>query len=161
MGKRTLFTMMVVLLAVSANVFAEESTVRFTSHNGLTTETALPDGRKAVVFHYYQLFVSDKADDPLNNTAGDCVVKLIFSKEGKTRSGSGVCFPKDVSGDGTTAWWKVDEAGTAKCPDLCGNFGYVEGYGKFKGVTGGGTWVRTHLFGDGSMGTARSTFTRK
>jgi hypothetical protein len=161
MSRRILFITMVVLLAASAVALAGESTGRFTSHTGLTTETVLPDGGKAVVIHYYQLYVSDKADDPMNDTAGDCVGKLILSKEGKTISGSGVCFAKDVSGDGTSLWWKVDEAGTARCPDLCGSFGYVDAYGKFKGVTGGGTWVRTHLFGDGTNGTYKSTYTRK
>lgn len=71
MSRRILFITMVVLLAASAAALAGESTGRFTSHTGLTTETVLPDGGKAIVFHYYQLFVSDKADDPMNDTAGD------------------------------------------------------------------------------------------
>jgi len=130
----------------------------FAYHNGLTNETRLPDGRKAIAMHYYVLCVSDQADDPINNTAGDCLVNLIVSKEAKTLSGSGICFPKDVHGDGASLWWKIDAAGTADCPDQCGSYGYVDGYGRFKGVTGTGTWVRTQLFSDGAMGTIKGTY---
>ena len=45
-------------------------------------------------------------------------------------------------------------------PELFGSFGYVEGYGKLKGTKGGGTWVRTNVFAEGSMGTFKSSYTR-
>lgn len=159
MQTRNLIAAAALSLACSAGAMAQQATGLFASHNGLTTETKLPDGRKEIVAHYYILFVSNKPEDPLNNTAGDCVVNMIQSADAKTLSGSGVCFPKDVHGDGASLWWKIEESGTVRCPDQCGTFGYVDGYGRFKGVTGTGSWVRTHLFNDGSMGTITSTFT--
>jgi hypothetical protein len=69
---------------------------------------------------------------------------------------------EDASGDGLSFWWKIDEAGTAKCPDICGSYGFVDGNGKFKRVTSSGTWVRTHVFGeDGSSGTFKGTYMMK
>lgn len=44
---------------------------------------------------------------------------------------------------------------------MCGSFGSVDGFGKFKGLTHSGTWVRTHLFSDGGIGTYKITYTRK
>lgn len=161
MRKRNLLVMLCVLLVASVGAYAAESMGRFTNHIVDTMETELPDGRKAVVLHYYQLLTSDKADDPLNNTASDCVGKLILSKDGKTLSGSGSCFSRDVDGDGMSRWWKVDEAGTTKCPDLCGSFGSFDAFGKYKGMTSSGTWVRTHVFTDGAIGTFKQTYMKK
>ena len=160
MKKRIVSVTATVLLAVSFGAAAGEATGYYTTHDGKSVESTLPDGRKIVVSHYYQLAKSDKADDPINNTESNCVGKVVLSKDGEVLSGSGSCFSQDPSGDGSLWWWKVDEAGTAKCPDLCGSFGYVEGYGKLKGTKGGGTWVRTNVFAEGSMGTFKSSYTR-
>ncbi len=84
---------------------------------------------------------------------------MAQSRDAKILSGSGVCYPKDVHGDGTSLRWKIEQAATATCPDQCGSFSYLDGYGRFKGITGTGTWVRTHLFSDGAMGTIASTYT--
>jgi hypothetical protein len=159
--KNTILLTMTALMAVPAGAIAGNSVLRFTNHFYKKIETTLPDGRKAVALQYYSTNTSDKADDPMNNTAGDCVGQLILSKEGKTLAGSGNCVAQNVSGDGMTLWWKVDEAGTAKCPDLCGSFGTVDAYGKLKGMTSSGTWVTTHVFAEGSLGILKSTYTMK
>jgi hypothetical protein len=161
MNKRILFTSVVALLTASASAFAGESTGRWLNHIEKTAETALPDGRKAIQIYFYQSIAADKADDPLANTAGDAVGRLIYSKEGKLLSGSGMVFFKDASGDGFTRWWKLDEAGTAACPDACGSSGAMDGFGKFKGYTDHGTWVRTNNLPDSASGTYKITYTMK
>jgi hypothetical protein len=148
------------LLVLSAAASAGDSTGFYTTHSGKSTETVLPDGHKIVVSHYYQLAKSDKADDPINGTESDCVGRFLLDGDGKMLSGSGSCFSDNTSGDGSFWWWKVDEIGTAKCPDTCGSFGYVDGFGRLKGVTGGGTWVRTDLTANGSIGTYKSKYSR-
>ncbi len=148
------------LLVLSAAASAGESTGYYTTHAGKSTETVLPDGHKLVVSQYYQLAKSDKADDPINGTESDCVGYFLLDRDGKMLSGSGSCFSHNTSGDGSSWWWKVDEIGTAKCPDACGSFGYVDGFGKLKGVTGSGTWVRTDLTANGSFGTYKSKYSR-
>lgn len=161
MKLRNVFVVMIVLLAASVAAFAGDANGRFANHDTKVTQTVLADGRTVVSFDYYELWITDNADDPIANSKGDCAGRMILSKEGATLSGSGVCFTTNLSGDGTTLWWKVDEAGTSRCPDICGSWAYVNGYGKLKGVTGSGTWVRTVLFSDGSLGTYKGTYTKK
>jgi hypothetical protein len=148
------------LLAVSATASAGESTGNYSTYTGKEQVTTLADGRKIVLSHYYQLSRSDKADDPINGMDSDCIGRFLLDKDGKMVSGSGSCFSHNDSGDGSFWWWKMDETGTAKCPDACGSFGYVDGFGKLKGVTGGGTWVRTDVMAKGSMGTYKSSYKR-
>jgi len=150
----------VALLAVSATASAGESSGWYTTTDGKQDVTELPDGRKIVVSHYYQLSRSDNADDPINGMDSDCIGQFLIGKDGKMLSGSGSCFSHNGKGDGSSWWWKVDEMGTAKCPDACGSFGYVNGFGKLKGISGGGNWVRTDLMSRGSMGTYKSKFKR-
>ncbi len=158
MGKRILLLLSGALLAVS--VLAGESKGRYFEHLTSQTETALADGRTAVIFTAKQYAISDKADDPFNNISADCVGRMILSKAGEVLSGSGMCFVKDVSGDGVNHAWKVEEVGTSTCPDICGSWRMVDSFGKFKGTTGSGTFTRTHVFSDGVMGSYTSTYKR-
>ena len=148
------------LLAVSATASAGESTGIYTTHSGKSTETALPGGRTLVLSEYYQLAKSDKADDPINGTESDCVGQFLMGSDGKMISASGTCFSHNGKGDGSSWWWKMDETGTSKCPDACGSFGYIDGFGKLKGVSGGGTWERTDVMPKGSFGTFKSKYKR-
>jgi hypothetical protein len=160
MNKPGLWLAAAALLAMSTTVSAGESTGYYTTTSGKEDVTTLPDGRMIVVSHYYQLSKSDKADDPINGMDSDCIGHFLIGKDGKMLSGSGSCVSHNGQGDGSSWWWKVDEMGTAKCPDACGSFGYVEGFGKLKGVTGGGTWVRTDVMARGSMGTYKLKYKR-
>lgn len=150
-----------VLLAASTNALAADSTGRYFEHTTSETETTLPDGRTALVYSAKQHSISDKADDPFNEASSDCFGRIILSKDGDVLSGSGMCFTKDVSGDGLNHAWKVEAVGTAECPGMCGSFRIVDAYGKFEGTTGSGTWTRTHEFSDGTAGTYKSTYTRE
>lgn len=160
MNKPGLWLAAAALLAMSTTVSAGESTGYYTTHSGKSTETALPDGRKLVVSHYFQLAKSDKADDPINGSESDCVGQFLMDRDGKMLSAHGSCFSHNGKGDGSFWWWKMDETGTANCPDACGSFGYVDGFGKLKGVSGGGTWVRTDVTPNGSFGTFKSKYSR-
>jgi hypothetical protein len=157
MHKRNVCVAAAALLAVSVGASADDTTGYYTTHNVKMTETKLADGHRAVVFHYYQVGSSTQADDPFSNTESNCIGRIVLSKEGKLLSGNGYCFAQDASGNGGSWSWKMDEFGTAKCPDVCGTFGWIEGYGSLKGASGGGTWVRTHLFSEGSLGTYKYT----
>lgn len=161
MRKRIFFLVPAALLTMSANVLATDSTGRYFEFVTSEAETVLADGRTVVIFNAKQQAVSDKANDPFNNVSGDCTGRMVLSSKGEVMSGSGMCFIKDVSGDGLNHSWKVEETGTEACPDLCGSWQIVDAYGKFEGTTGGGTWSRTHVFSDGAMGSYTSTFTRK
>lgn len=161
MRRTGLPVILAVLLAASAGAYAADVSGHFANHDTQTMVTELPDGGKAVIFHYYELWIADTAEDPLGDAAGDCVGRMILDKEGAPTTGSGICFTRTTGGDGSTLWWKVDEAGTTRCKDICGSWGYIEGFGKYKGVTGSGTWIRTTLFSDGSLGSYKGTVTRK
>jgi hypothetical protein len=160
MKKSVLWLAAAALLAVSATASAGEAEGFYATHSGKAHETALPDGSKVVVSHYYQLTKSNSADDPISGMDSDCIGRFLLGKDGKMVSGSGSCFSQNGKGDGSFWWWKVDEVGTATCPDACGSFGYVDGFGKLKGVTGGGTWVRTDVTPNGGIGTYKSKYTR-
>lgn len=161
MEKRTLILASSLLLAASANVFAEESKGRYFENTVSERETTLPNGTTVVVFNTKQHAISDKPSDPFNNVLGDCMGRMILSAEGNMLSGSGMCFLLDHDGDGLNQAWIFEEAGTSACPDMCGSWRIVDGFGKFKGTTGSGTWARTHVFADGTMGTYESTYTLK
>lgn len=146
------------LLAASAAAGAAGASGHYYNQLTSETKTTLPNGNTAILSHFSQITVTDNANDPMDHLAGSCSGQTIVSKEGKTLSSSGICFLKDTQGNSLTNWWKLDEDGTANCPDGCGNHGILSGTGKFKGLTGGGTWKRTYTFGDvASSGTFTQT----
>lgn len=161
MQKRTLVLISSLLLAASANVFAEEAEGRYFENTVSEKVTTLPNGTTIVVFNTKQHAISNKSSDPFNNALGDCMGRLIVSAEGNVLSGSGMCFLLDYEGDGLNQAWTFEEAGTSTCPDMCGSWRIVDGFGKFEGATGSGTWVRTHVFADGTMGTYESSYALK
>jgi hypothetical protein len=148
------------LLGASGNLLAAESTGRYFENLTSESTTMLADGRTVVLFTTKQHAISDQADDPFHEVTADCTGRLVYSKDGAVLSGSGMCFVKDADGDGVNQAWKVEAAGTADCPGLCGSFRIIDAYGKFKGTTASGTWKRTHVFADGTAGTFKSSYTR-
>ncbi len=157
----TLPAITLALLAASSAASAAQATAHFYTHTISQTRTTLPNGNTSVLTRYYIHVVPDNADDPMGQRAGNCMGESIVAGDGKEIAASGICFTRDPAGNSVSHWWKMDEAGTAKCPHVCGHYGFLPGTGsgKFKGVTGGGTFVRTLAFGDeGSSGTARGTY---
>lgn len=151
------------VLAASAAASAASTSGHFYTHTTSRTKTVLPNGNTSVRWDYYILQVTDNASDPLNNTAGHCTGNAILDKQGKDLAASGICFFKDEAGDSLPLTWTMDEAGTAKCPFGCGHVTILPGTGKFKGMTGRGTFDQTHLFGDheGSSGTLKINYNNR
>jgi hypothetical protein len=151
----------ILLIMAAPAVFGGDSgtaTGRFATHTMSTDSTELPDGGRVDVAHYYQITFSDQAGHPLDNTNANCVGMYVFSMDGSVASASGTCFGADVGGNMTSFWWRLEEAGTASCPGMCGSWGYFDGTGKFKGITGSGTFRQTTMFPEGSTGTWKGSF---
>lgn len=157
-------TTLMVLLAGPTALLAQQSSAvkgRYGTRTTASQTTQMPDGRTVEVNHYHQVTFADDASHPLNNQTADCIGQFLMSAEGNPVSASGSCYGKDADGDGVSYWWRMREAGTAACPNLCGSFGYFSGYGKFKGITGGGTWQVTAPFPEGSLGTWEGSYSIK
>jgi hypothetical protein len=147
------------LLSATAVAAAAQTSGHYYNHTTSVDRIALPNGNTAVQTRFFEMIVTDSVNDPTNHLAGSCSAQTIVSKDGKTLSASGICFMKDSDGDSLPHWFKFGETGTASCPEQCGSFGFMPGTGKFKGITGSGTWKRTHAFGDAaSSGTFTQTY---
>lgn len=156
------FAITLAVLATSAAASAAGTSGHYYTHTTSRTRTVLPNGNTSVRWNYYILQATDNASDPMNNTAGHCTGNAILDKQGKQVAASGICFYKDEDGNSMPLSWTMDEAGTTKCPYGCGHYTLLPGTGKFKGMTGGGTFDQTHLFGDheGSSGTFKGTYSK-
>jgi hypothetical protein len=147
------------LLALSAGAFAADTAGTYMTFNRSVSESAMPDGNRARVMHYYHAGTSDKADSPFAGKTSECIGRMIVSSAGKVVSGSGFCFAQDAAGNGGSWSWKVEEAGTGKCPSICGTFKWMEGYGNARKATASGAWRQTHSSKDGAIGTYTVTYT--
>ncbi len=142
-------------LCIPLTAYAQKSgsaTGRYSTFTISQDMEELPDGTTTMNMYYHQAAFSDKPGHPIDNTTANCVGLLRLHADGTFASGSGSCFSTDAEGNGASFWWRATDAGTTSCPDLCGAWGYFAGYGKFAGITGEGTWTRTSLFTDGSIG---------
>ena len=140
------------LFAVPALGLAQSTSGRYATHDGEMKAEQMPDGSSVVLVRYTQSSFADDDSDPLGNTSSDCWGRLHMSADGDMQAANGVCVAFDGSGDSATSWWRLDESGTSDCPDMCGSWGYFDGTGKFDGIEGSGTWMRTTLFPNGSAG---------
>jgi len=147
------------LLSSSAGAFAGDTSGTFMTFNRSMSESALPDGGHARLLHYYQAGTSEKADSPFAGRTSECVGRMIVSSAGKVIAGNGFCFAQDAAGNGGSWTWNVTEAGTQKCPGVCGTFKWAEGYGNAKRVTASGVWKQTYAGKDGGIGTYTLTYT--
>ncbi len=141
------------LLTLSAGASAGDASGVYMTFIRSFGESALPDGTRARLMHYHQAVTSDKADSPVAGKTSECVGRMIVSSAGKVVSGNGFCFSDDAAGNGASWSWQVEEAGTPKCPQICGTFKWLEGYGNRKGATVTGTWTQTQASRDGGVGT--------
>ena len=147
------------LLTVSAGAFAGETAGTYMTFVRSVTESQLPDGNRARVMHYYHAGTSEKADSPFAGRTSECVGRMIVSSAGKVVSGSGFCFAQDAAGNGGSWTWKVTEARTQKCPEVCGTFKWAESFGNTKVVTASGAWRQTYAGAAGGVGTYTLTYT--
>lgn len=149
----------IVLLTLSAAAFAGDTAGTYMTFNRSMSESKLPDGSRARLMHYYHAGTSEKADSPFAGKTSECVGRMIVSSAGKVVSGSGYCFAQDAAGNGGSWTWTVTEAGTEKCPSVCGTFKWADGFGSTKNVSASGTWRQTHSSSDGGIGVYAVTYT--
>lgn len=154
--RRFLFrTLSVFVLASPSSLLAQSGTSEghYSSHTVSEDATEMADGSLAVMFRAVQTTFADDADHPLHNQRADCTGVLRIAADGSDTSGSGACFSADADQDGVSYWWVVEDGGTEACPGLCGSFSYFGGYGKYEGMTGGGSWHRLAIIDDLGVGT--------
>jgi hypothetical protein len=145
------------LLAIPAYGLAQEASGRYATANGQEMTQELPDGSKIQISHYTQISFANDSNHPLDNMSSDCVGRFHMAANDTLVTGDGMCTGFDAQGNSATFWWRVDQANTSDCPDLCGSWGYFNGTGKFKGIEGSGTWARDTMFQNGSSGTWKGT----
>lgn len=150
---RTSWLIGISLLTLAAGANAGETSGVYMTFVRSFSDTPMADGTHARVIHYHQATTSDKADSPLAGKTSECVGRMIVSSAGKVVSGHGFCFSDDGAGNGASWSWRVEEAGTPKCPQMCGTFKWLEGYGNTKSATAAGTFMQTQAGKDGGVGT--------
>jgi hypothetical protein len=152
----------IVMLAVPvASVLAQMSgsaSGRYSTYTVSQDLQEMEDGSGVILTHYHQKTFADDKGHPMDDMSSMCVGTLKVNTEGRVDSGYGSCFQETSDGDGVGMWWRMTHGGTADCPDICGEWGYYAGDGKFAGIEGGGTWQRTTLFADGSSGSWEGSY---
>ena len=149
------------LLAGPAALFAQSGSGegRYGTRTFASETTELPDGRTLTTNHFHQVTFADDPSHVMNDLIGDCVGQFLASPDGNPLGANGICFNKDINGDGVSWWWRQEASGTADCPHICGVFGFLDGSGKFDGITGEGTWQVTAPFDLGGVGAWQITYT--
>jgi len=147
------------LLTVTGGALAAESSGTYMTFVRSVGESALLDGNRARVMHYYQAGTSEQAGNPFAGRTSECIGRMIVSSAGKVVAGAGFCFMQDAAGNGGSWTWKVTEVGTDKCPTVCGTFNWAEGYGSVRNATATGAWRQTYASKDGGVGTYTVTYT--
>lgn len=103
---------------------------------------------------------ADDPDSPFNNMTGRCWGSVVFenTNDEEAVSAAGGCHFMDADGSGYYQWWTWEEAGTADCPIRCGRYNDYNGYGRFRGMSGSGTWnLEALLPGESVMGRSVGT----
>lgn len=154
----TKWTIGAALLTLSAGAVAGDATGTYMTFVRSASETSLPDGNRARVMHFYHAGTSDQATSPFAGRTSECVGRMILTSAGKVVSGSGYCFAQDAKGGGGAWTWKVEQAGTDKCPTVCGMLTWLESYGNAGKAPARGTWRQTGSSTEGSIGTYTVTF---
>lgn len=147
------------LLILSAGAFAGESAGSYMTFVRAASESTLPDGSRSRLIHYYHAGVDQKGDSPFAGKTSECVGRMILSSAGRVIAGSGFCFAQDATGNGGSWTWKVTDAATENCPQVCGTFQWAEGYGNTKGASASGVWRQTYGGKDGGTGTYTVKYT--
>jgi hypothetical protein len=154
-----LTAVLAILLFVPGALLAQTSGQgRYATFNDDVDEMEMPDGGTMVLMHYRETVFADASDNPLDGLPADCVGQFLSGPDGGMRAASGTCFGHDGKGNGVSYWFRMDAAGTADCPDMCGSYGYFAGYGKYAGIRGQGTWRRESTTATGGHGSWKGTY---
>lgn len=124
-------------------------------------EMEMPGGGTMALLHYRQMVFATQGSSPADGLPTECVGQFVSGADGKTTAANGTCFGDDGAGNGLSYWFRMDAAGTADCPDMCGTFAYFAGYGKFAGITGEGTWRRAVTTPTSGHGTWKASYAVK
>jgi len=153
MRTSTLFTALLLMAAVPVVSLGQTADGRYATHNGHEMSEEMPDGSTVQMQHYTQITFANDRSHPMDNVSSDCMGRFHIAADGGLISAGGTCTGSDAEGNSSTFWWRADKVMTDDCADLCGSWGYFNGTGKFKGIQGGGTWIRSTQFANGSSGT--------
>ncbi len=91
----------------------------------------LADGRTVVRSGSKGIILSDDESIPFHLAGESCGGTTIISADGTRTWGSGYCDAIDKDGDAWWIWWRIEGDGST--------WGFLEGTGKYEGITGGGT----------------------
>lgn len=152
---------LVLVLFSSTPLLAQEISGHYVTTAAKSDTTTLADGSTLVHGQYPQVIFTNSGMGPFGNAQNYCSSWMHMAAGATEAAGSdfaGNCFGLDGDGDVYWLWWRLDQAGTAACSTMCGSWGVYKGTGKYKAMTGGGTWKMTTQFPDGSN---RGTFTYK
>ncbi len=131
-------------LVAPTTVLAQETITfsgRYTIGPVSWEEREIPGGRTIRTATFTKIFLTDDTTNPFNNMTADCVGTGVVSDEDTLIAGGGFCFLTGTDGDGCWMWYRSD-----------GSHGIYNGFGKFEGLTGGGTFEVVALFSDGERG---------
>lgn len=104
-----------------------------------TNQVRSPDGRIMQQFRDSGVVVGD-AGDPMNGTWQTCYGTYATVAGGEIRTISAYCDGHDDDGD---VYWLTWDGGESSGP-----WRFTGGTGKFRGISGGGTWRDHRLAGD-------------
>lgn len=97
------------------------------------TTTALADGRSRVDATIDGYVLTDDPSHPVHLAAQDCASTNLVAADGTIERSAGYCASRDADGDMFWIWfWNGGDGG---------EWGIINGTGKFEGMTGGGTSV--------------------
>lgn len=133
------------LLALAAASAAETIALKGRSTWSPASESTvkLADGRTVTRQVLKGTAINDNPNTPLSNASQDCMFTTVTSADGKSFSSGGYCDGLDADGDVYWAYGHATENG--------GKWYYIGGTGKFKGLTGGGTYRLALHWPDGKV----------
>lgn len=106
----------------------------------VVSQSPLPDGNMLVHVANKGFIWNDDVDVQAGNGSMNCYGTAIVSPEGEQLSGSGSCHTVDEDGDTWSAWYTGATGG---------EWGFINGTGKYAGISGGGTWENDVEYADG------------
>ena len=167
MKPRTLFILSLGIIFFPNSLDAQDSgrySGRYSVVNLAEDTIVTPTGQMLLEQRYVLSQFPDDPDSPFSNITGQCFGSVVLPATDSERAiaAAGTCHMMDDKGSGYYQFWQWRDAGTPECPIRCGVYNDGNGYGKFAGLSGSGTWNLTALTpGPGVMGRSTGTFSWK